>query len=315
MKHYITIASILCCLHACQLQIKDKNATIIEEQKVDNNNTIKTIADNAQTYWVGYFENNMGKDLPAEYSHTDAEEKKAIHVDEGFSWYRENKITIAIDTINNEKIKGHSIVAGNSRPFDGVVSTDKNGAKKITAKEPGNNTYDGEFTFTLNDTALQGTWTSYKKIDITQRRYLLKKTTYTYNPNQLLDKKSSKQFVNYENAKKTHFDAEFEEFRKEYAAATEKIYAINASNTLLEKEEVENLNKGDLLIIRNAIYARHGYSFKNRPLRIFFDAQEWYIPLSANITTNFTEIEKKNIELILRYEKNAKEYYDYFGRG
>ena len=56
-------------------------------------------------------------------------------------------------------------------------------------------------------------------------------------------------------------------------------------------------------------------SFKNRPLRIFFDAQEWYIPVNIDIKSNLTEIEKENIQLLLKYEKNAVEYYDSFGRG
>jgi hypothetical protein len=90
---------------------------------------------------------------------------------------------------------------------------------------------------------------------------------------------------------------------------------MNASSKVLAKEEVENLKKGDLTIIRNSIYARHGYSFKNQPLRVFFDAQSWYIPVHTNITSDFTEIEKQNIELLLRYEKNAAVYYDRFGRG
>ena len=111
-------------------------------------------------------------------------------------------------------------------------------------------------------------------------------------------------------------EGEFEEWiTKEFASATDKIYKINASNTLLKKSDVENLKKGDLTIIRNTIYARHGYSFKNRPLRVFFDAQSWYIPIHTDIKKEFTDIEKKNIQLLLRYEKNAIEYYDYFGRG
>ena len=73
--------------------------------------------------------------------------------------------------------------------------------------------------------------------------------------------------------------------------------------------------KTKLRVIRNMIYARHGYSFKNRPLRVFFDAQEWYIPVNTDIKKDLTEIEKKNIQLLLKFEKNAKEYYDYFGRG
>ena len=109
---------------------------------------------------------------------------------------------------------------------------------------------------------------------------------------------------------------EFEEWvSRTYSSATNSIYELNASNKLLTKKEVENLKKGDLLLIRNTIYARHGYSFKNRPLRVFFDAQNWYIPVHADIKSDFTKIEKKNIELLLRYEGNAAEYYDHFGRG
>lgn len=33
------------------------------------------------------------------------------------------------------------------------------------------------------------------------------------------------------------------------------------------------------------------------------------------IRTDFTELEKQNIKLLLSYEKNAAEYYDSFGRG
>jgi hypothetical protein len=36
---------------------------------------------------------------------------------------------------------------------------------------------------------------------------------------------------------------------------------------------------------------------------------------NTNIKNAFTEIEKKNIALLLKYEKVAKEFYDYFGRG
>jgi hypothetical protein len=50
-------------------------------------------------------------------------------------------------------------------------------------------------------------------------------------------------------------------------------------------------------------------------LRIFFDAQEWYMPISTDVKEKLTDIEKKNIQLLLQFEKNATEYYDTFGRG
>lgn len=73
--------------------------------------------------------------------------------------------------------------------------------------------------------------------------------------------------------------------------------------------------KTDLEIIRNTIYARHGYSFKKRKIRTIFDRHlEWYIPFSIDVSKELTEIEQKNIALIKRYEKHAETYYDSFGR-
>lgn len=93
------------------------------------------------------------------------------------------------------------------------------------------------------------------------------------------------------------------------------MFKYNASTQELTIAEVSNLKKGDLFILRNAIYARHGYSFKNPQLRAYFDAQTWYIPASTDVKDLLTETEKQNISLLLRYERNAKEYYDVFGRG
>lgn len=186
-------------------------------------------------------------------------------------------------------------------------------------KEPGDDKYDGEFKFTISEDKLTGKWTAYKNIDIKNRKYELTKKVFAYNPDIMLEQ--VKEYVDWNTftEKKTleeYDEGEFEEWiTKEFASATKLIYTINASNTLLKKNDVENLKKGDLTIIRNTIYARHGYSFKNRPLRVFFDAQSWYIPVHTDIKSEFTEIEKENIKLLLRYEKNAIEYYDYFGRG
>jgi hypothetical protein len=72
--------------------------------------------------------------------------------------------------------------------------------------------------------------------------------------------------------------------------------------------------KGDLEIIRNAIYARHGYSFKNRKMRYVFDQIDWYNPVHVDIRSDLTDLEKKNIDLLKRYEGHAVTYYDSFGR-
>ena len=66
---------------------------------------------------------------------------------------------------------------------------------------------------------------------------------------------------------------------------------------------------------RNSIYARHGYSFKNRKMRYFFDNYiDWYMPVNTDIRNSLTDIEKRNIELLKRYEEHAENYYDEYGR-
>ena len=169
-----------------------------------------------------------------------------------------------------------------------------------------------------NQKIISGKWKAYKGIEINKRKFNLTKKLLKYNPNQLLE--YSREYVDWTKLNTEKFREEYENEVFEYisttfSSATESIYSINASNRKLSKKDLENLNKGDLLIIRNTIYARHGFSFKNRPLRIFFDAQEWYIPVNIDIKSNLTEIEKENIQLLLKYEKNAVEYYDFFGRG
>lgn len=245
--------------------------------------------------------------------------QKEIIINEGYwYWSRENKITISIDYINDSIVIRHSVVAGNERPFEGTV-IDENGIINIVAKEPGDDKYDGKFTFQFINDKLEGRWEAYKNINIKKRKYSLNKRDYNYNPNQMLLVDGPDYFIDWDKYKveiETYGDGEdMEEYENyQFATTTDKIYDINASNTKLKKEDVENLSKGDLKIIRNTIYARHGYSFKNRPKRVFFDAQDWYIPTTADIKVDFTKIEKDNIDLLLKYEKNAEEYYDSFGR-
>lgn len=313
---------ILFCLFLTLLSCKDaiKNEVEVEneiiEDKLSNYNLPKATEnlninnkEDLLGYWVGYF-------MPF---NEDEKHQKSYYGDEGMYWERENKINISIDEIIGDSIKGHSVVAGNDRPFFGkIIETDIE--YTIEVFEPGDDKYDGKFFIQVikKDSLVNGTWESYKKIDISKRKYTLSKKHFKYNPLQMLERVRS--YANWDKTKEKKYkvgDGDYldEEVTKEFSTATDKIYEINASAKILTKTDVENLSKGDLLVLRNTIYARHGYSFKKRFLRVFFDAQPWYIPVHTNIKANFSDIELKNIELLLKYEKNAKEYYDRFGRG
>lgn len=281
------------------------STTQSSERTVTDVNTSLPSKDSLLGFWVGYFVPDVG-DIGFKESAED------------IAWYRENKINISIDEIRDNIVIGHSVVAGNDRPFKGILSKELDTYSSpyyaFKVDEPGDHKYDGRFEFIIQNQQLSGNWIAFKNIEINKRIYRLDRKPFSYNPNIML--KEARRYQDWKNIKSANADGEIGEwFGAEYESATNLIYEINASNTLLTKEQVENMKRGDLTIIRNAIYARHGYSFKNRPLRVFFDAQSWYVPVHTDIKTDFTAIEKQNIQLLLRYEKNAKTYYDYFGRG
>ncbi len=89
---------------------------------------------------------------------------------------------------------------------------------------------------------------------------------------------------------------------------------LNSSTQELTEAQLKNLYKIDLEILRNTIYARHGYIFKREYLRHLFDNTTWYVPVSENVEASLTPLEQKNIKLISRMEKYAQDHYSYFGR-
>lgn len=218
-----------------------------------------------------------------------------------------NKITISVDSISGDVLYGHSVVAGNERPFSGpfVVAGD---SIKVVASEPGDDRYDGVFSFTIQpqDEVLAGTWAANnKRLAVSSRQYQLEKKTFSYDPQLALSEE-----VGWSNLYE-----KYPKYPDKSESLTEDVSKFNASTYELKKEDVENMYQGDLEVMRNAIYARHGYSFKNRKMRFIFDHEvEWYMPVSTDIRGQLTALERKNIDLLKRYEQHAERYYDEFGR-
>lgn len=257
-------------------------------------------------FWVGMFE--LHEDIWEEM------EEQGLYYSE-FNFSFSNKINLAIDSLVGTNVYGHSVVAGNNRPFKGTYALN-NGVYEFAVKEPGDDQYDGAFEFSIaeNDTLMKGSWNANRKLKISKRQYELTKKIYAYDPNVIMEEWS--RYEDYDKTKmlkEDYGDGEVYE-REAVFASTEDAAKYNASNTLLTKEVVENLSKADIIVIRNAIFARHGFSFKQRSLRNFFDYQDWYIPVQTDVRHELTDLEIKNIELLMRYEDYAKEHYDYFGR-
>ena len=75
-----------------------------------------------------------------------------------------------------------------------------------------------------------------------------------------------------------------------------------ASERILSHSDLSGLSKYDLKIMRNEIFARHGYIFKTNEMKNYFHNQSWYSPRYSNVNSHLTRIENENIKLIKRYE-------------
>jgi hypothetical protein len=191
--------------------------------------------------------------------------------------FGDNKITLLITKVGDGSVSGRSIVGGNDRPFDGTFTVE-NGVYNVIGKEPGDHKNDGVFNFSINASEpnkLSGEW---KPNDAKQHEKV-----YTLQ-------------------------------RKEFKYQADVGTWPEASQRLLKPADVENLVKPELELMRNEIFARHGYCFNKKDLRQQFENEDWYVPNTVDIKGYLTDIEKKNIALIKRYEKYAEEYGDEYGR-
>jgi YARHG domain len=193
--------------------------------------------------------------------------------------FGDNKITLLITRIAGDTIDGRSVVGGNDRPFTGVVKF-INDKYDISAKEPGDDKYDGVFNFTIDNKSpdiVNGNWKpNVEGAHLGPKDFTLKRRAFNY----LVDVGQYPQ----------------------------------ASKRLLQEDDVNNLVKAELETMRNEIFARHGYCFRRKNLRALFEDKDWYIPNTVDVKKDLTEIEKKNIALIKRFEKYAEEYGDDYGR-
>jgi hypothetical protein len=233
-----------------------------------------------------------------------------------------NKINIVIKKITETEVTGQSVVAGNSRALKGTMTT-KGNSIHFVLNEPGDDKNDGVFDFEIkNDTLLVGTWTANNaKKEVTKRKFELTKKEFKYDQNAMLPEEGL--YVDYVNPKQEEVTEESDDpeikdnatyMETVYREASESIFKINSSTQKLKESDVKNLKRIDLEILRNTIFARHGLTFKTKTVRQFFDDVEWYVPVSEDVNSELTNVEKENIVLLKRFEKYAKDNYDSFGR-
>lgn len=228
------------------------------------------------------------------------------------------RIALKINRITKDSVYGQSIVDGNQRPFRGVFNE---AAASFILDEPGNDKTDGRFEVKLSNDSLTGTWNAFNKtaVKAPSKRVKLIKKEFVYNPNFMLSPDND--LIDWENPKSFVEKYTDEETGKTetYTAsknriASDAVFKINASKQKLTEKDLKNLRKLDMEIIKNSVFARHGYSFKKATYRNFFEQTDWYIPVSDNVDNDLSSLEKENVALLNRFIKYAEDKYDSFGR-
>ena len=82
-------------------------------------------------------------------------------------------------------------------------------------------------------------------------------------------------------------------------------YLFPSDTELLTTEYLDTLSDDQINLIRNEIYARHGYIFKKEVYKNYFESQSWYHGYDSdmdNVQKSFNEIERKNIDILVEYQ-------------
>lgn len=192
--------------------------------------------------------------------------------------FGKNMINICIYKTIAGKAEGYSVCAGNFRKIEGTFDLMQGDEYIFDMSEPGDDQYDGRFEFTLDasEKTIDGKWTPFKAEGNSTKKYKLFKREFKYDP-------------------------------------TVGKYP-EASQRELTDADLSNMLEEDLSEMRNEIYARHGYSFKNKDWRYHFEGKDWYMPMGIDIRDKLTDTEVINIELIYEYESYFQDYYDDYGR-
>ena len=104
--------------------------------------------------------------------------------------------------------------------------------------------------------------------------------------------------------------AEEEKKAKEEAKRKEYIFP-DSDKKYLTEEEVLGIDANVLKMAKNEIFARHGYIFKSKEIKEYFQKTSWYKEKveadNFNSDKVFNDFEKKNVELIKKVENELKE--------
>ncbi|MBQ7419870.1 MAG: YARHG domain-containing protein [Prevotella sp.] len=75
------------------------------------------------------------------------------------------------------------------------------------------------------------------------------------------------------------------------------------STRYISYNDIKDFDRGQIRVLKNSIYARHGRIFKDAALREYFNQQSWYRGTRKEIPAKeFNKYENANIAFLLKYE-------------
>ena len=302
---FILVVFILALLLSCKKEVQAESSLVLDTAIVKIDSTVEPeIHPELYGIYTGNFFGNENR--VDEYSKENYEEQIT------------KRLSLKINRITKDSVYGQSILNGNQRPFRGIFNV---AANSFVLDEPGDDKTDGRFTVSIKNDSLTGNWAAFNKsaVKAPQKTLKLLKNDFVYNANFMIDQDSD--LIDWTNPKtfeEKYTDTETgktEKYQTERnRVASDAVFKINASKQKLTEKDLKNLRKLDLEIIKNSVFARHGYSFRKETYRYFFEQTDWYIPVSNNVDADLSPLEKENVALLNRFTKYAEDKYDNFGR-
>lgn len=80
-------------------------------------------------------------------------------------------------------------------------------------------------------------------------------------------------------------------------------YLFPSDKRYITEYDLSHFTQDEVAMIRNEIYARHGYIFRTEPYKSYFEAKDWYIPNDGFNEGMLSELEKANKDTIVAYEE------------
>ncbi len=81
-------------------------------------------------------------------------------------------------------------------------------------------------------------------------------------------------------------------------------YLKNTDSELLTEAFLKDTEIGQIKLIRDEIYARHGFVFEDRETQKYFEDKTWYVKNPNYTDELLNEVEKKNLDLIGKFLKD-----------